>query len=53
MNWEQRANLAERMWPVAASFACLVHEGDAQGVEAFLKASTRPRRTPLLSSWPR
>ena len=38
MDWEARADLAERMWPVAASFACLVHEGDAQGVEAFLKA---------------
>ena len=38
MDWEQRADLAERMWPVAASFACLVHDGDAQGVEAFLKA---------------
>ena len=38
MNREQRADLAERMWPVAASFACLVHDGDAQGVEAFLAA---------------
>ena len=38
MDWEARADLAERMWPVAASFACLVHDGDAQGVEAFLAA---------------
>jgi len=38
MDWNERADLAERMWPVAASFACLVHDGDAQGVEAFLKA---------------
>ena len=38
MDWEERADLAEAMWPVAASFACLVHDGDAQGVEAFLRA---------------
>ena len=38
MDWQERADLAERMWPVAASFACMVHDGDAQGVEAFLKA---------------
>jgi hypothetical protein len=38
MDWEARADLAERMWPVAASFACMVHDGDAQGVEAFLRA---------------
>ena len=38
MDWESRADLAERMWPVAASFACLVHEGDAPGIAAFLGA---------------
>jgi hypothetical protein len=26
------------MWPVAASFACLVHDGDAPGIDAFLAA---------------
>ena len=38
MDWQQRADLAERMWPVAASFACLVHDGDAPGIDAFLAA---------------
>ena len=48
VTWEERADLAEAMVPLACELAVLVHDADADGIAAFTAGLTLPQAEALL-----